>query len=81
MKNLPTNAAQRREEAKDTHMIKKENSLLFAITTYGKTKWLASHEPAMGLSGSVVIPTEEIEQISKPPYLDCGYPFICLRIS
>jgi hypothetical protein len=48
MKNLPTNAAQRREEAKDTHMIKKENSLLFAITTYGKTKWLASHEPAMG---------------------------------
>jgi hypothetical protein len=81
MKNLQHMQLKEEEKKHKTHMIKKENSLLFAITTYGKTKWLASHEPAMGISGSVVIPTEEIEQISKPPYLDCGYPFICLRIS
>lgn len=73
---------QLKEEAKDshTHMIKKENSLLFAITLTAKQSgWQAMSQP--WVDGSVVIPTEEIEQISKPPYLDCGYPFICLRIS
>jgi hypothetical protein len=37
MKNLQHMQAQRRrEEAKDTHMIKKENSLLFAIKLTAK---------------------------------------------
>ncbi len=63
-----------------THMIKKEDSLLFAITLMAKQSgWQAMSQ--LWVDGSVVIPTEEIEQISKPPYLDCGYPFIYLRIS
>lgn len=48
MKNLQHMQLKEEEKKHKTHMIKKENSLLFAITTYGKTKWLASHEPAMG---------------------------------